>query len=87
MDVVKPERRKNNTEEKELNTLHLQHPQATDITVQDSARVEHCYHQLPALRHETRDVLKQLQSKISTLEDMSGRLGFVLGELRSLIRR
>lgn len=42
---------------------------------------------LPSLRHETKDVLKQLQANINYLEDLGGRLGFVLGEVRGLIRR
>ena len=45
------------------------------------------YRDLPGLKHETKDVLKQLNSNIRLLEDMSGRLSFVLSEVRSLIRR
>jgi hypothetical protein len=45
------------------------------------------YHEIAGLKHETRDVLKQLNLNIRTLEDLSGRLGFVLSEVRSLIRK
>lgn len=45
------------------------------------------YVELPGLRHETRDVLKQLDANISLLEDLGGRLSFVLGEVRSQLRR
>lgn len=45
------------------------------------------YHEIPGLQHETRDVLKQLNFNVQLLEDMCGRLGFVLTEVRGLIRR
>lgn len=45
------------------------------------------YHELPGLRHETKDVLQQLTNNIAMLEDLGGRLGFVMSEVRSLIRR
>jgi|GEM_PF-3777943 len=45
------------------------------------------YHELPGLRHETKDVLKQLQNNIQLLEDLGGRLGFVMSEVRSIIKR
>ena len=33
------------------------------------------YHEIPSLRHETRDVLKQLDANVRLLEDLGGRLG------------
>jgi hypothetical protein len=45
------------------------------------------YHEIPGLRHETRDVLKQLDYNVQLMEDLCGRLGFVLSEVRTLIRR
>jgi hypothetical protein len=48
---------------------------------------ERSYHELPGLRHETRDVLKQLDANIQLLEDLGGRLSFVLNEVRGMIRR
>ncbi len=45
------------------------------------------YHELPGLRHETKDVLKQLDSNLRLLEDLGGRISFVLGDVHSLIRR
>lgn len=72
-------------EEKDLNTLatvNAVEPKSPAVRDGRSLRVE-----APALRHETKDVLKQLHANISTLEDLGGRLSFVLGEVRSLIRR
>jgi hypothetical protein len=45
------------------------------------------FNELPALGHETRDVLKRLNSNLNYLEDLGGRLSFTLSEVRSLIRR
>lgn len=45
------------------------------------------YHEFPGLKHETKDVLKQLEGNIALLEDLGGRLSFVLAEVRSLMRR
>jgi hypothetical protein len=45
------------------------------------------YVELPGLHHETRDVLKQLDANINLLEDLGGRLSFVLNEVRTMIRR
>lgn len=39
------------------------------------------------LRPETKDGLKQLHANLNALEDLSGRLGFVLADVRTLIRR
>lgn len=48
---------------------------------------QRAYHEIAGLRHETRDVLKQLDHNVQTMEDLCGRLGFVLSEVRGLIRR
>lgn len=53
----------------------------------DRKEIGGAYHEIPGLRHETRDVLKQLNSNIQLLEDLGGRLGFVLAEVRGLIRK
>ena len=45
------------------------------------------YYEIPSLRHETHDVLKQLDANIQLLEDLGGRLTFVLTEVRGMIRR
>jgi len=50
-------------------------------------RPDRAYREIPGLRHETRDVLKQLEYNVQSLEDLCGRLGFVLTEVRSIIRR
>lgn len=48
---------------------------------------ERTYVEIPVLRNEPKDVLQQLQSNLSRLEDRAGRLNFLLGEVRSSIRR
>lgn len=84
MDVVKTKGTK--IEESNLSTLNLQPKDSSPASVREpSARRAH--EALPGLRHETKDVLKQLQANINYLEDLGGRLGFVLSEVRSLIRR
>lgn len=72
--------------EETLNTLNL-HNQVNGEknTVREPVRAS--YQELPGLRHETKDVLKQLTTNIQLLEDLGGRLGFMMTEIRSLIRR
>lgn len=87
METVKT--RENEIEETNLNTTNLQTSDASTAPVVrgDSPRRERAYAELPGLRHETKDVLQQLQANINYLEDLGGRLGFTLSEVRSLIRR
>lgn len=71
-----------------MNTLNLHSQKQIQTSVrEDVAQPSRAYHELPGLRHETKDVLKQLESNILLLEDMGGRLSFVLSEVRGLIRR
>ena len=72
-----------------MSILHLQPKNQSEAGLREipQAPAPHAYIDLPGLRHETRDVLKQLDANIQLLEDMSGRLGFVLSEIRTLIRR
>lgn len=74
-----------------MNTLNLTSANQGEAPARNVSsnpeRPARAYHELPGLRHETRDVLKQLDSNIHLLEDLSGRLGFVLSEVRGLIRR
>ena len=76
-----------------MSTLTFQPKNASEATTtpaRESVRpsqTERTYHELPGLRHETRDVLKQLDANIQLLEDLGGRLSYVLGEVRSVIRR
>jgi hypothetical protein len=80
MDVVKLRK------EDSLNTLNLQNQvNGEKTTVREPVRAS--YQELPGLRHETKDVLKQLTTNIQLLEDLGGRLGFMMTEIRSLIRR
>jgi len=69
-----------------LNTQIPQTKEQKPSSTTDTS-VRRLAHDLPGLRHETKDVLKQLQANIDLLEDLGGRLGFVLSEVRSLIRR
>lgn len=71
-----------------LNTVNLQTKVLADIPARDlNNRTERGYQELPSLGHETRDVLKQLNANIQLLEDLGGRLSFVLAEVSSVIRR
>ena len=73
-------------EECTLNTLNLQNQGTGEkTTVRETVRPS--YQELPGLRHETKDVLKQLTTNIQLLEDLGGRLGFMMTEIRGLIRR
>ena len=65
-----------------LSTVNQMHETTTE-----TPRVEFDYRDVPELRHETKDVLQQLQSNLSYLEDLGGRLEFNLREVRSLIKR
>lgn len=79
MDVVK---RMENT----LNTINLK-PVAAEPVARPVSGERVSYRELPGLRHETKDVLQQLHANISMIEDLSGRLSFVMTEVRTLIRR
>lgn len=72
-----------------LNTVNLQTKSAGEILPREiSSRLERsAYQEFPGLRHETKDVLQQLNANVQLLEDLTGRLGFVMSEVRSLIRR
>ena len=51
-------------------------------------KTERSFHELPpVLRNEPKDVLQQLKTNISLLEDRCGRMNFILSEVRSVIRR
>lgn len=92
MEVVK-------ASQKTENTLNIVKSSASAVQSSESFRGENAadkatrtiertaYSELPGLRHETKDVLKQLQANIQMLEDLGGRLGFVMSEVRSIIRR
>lgn len=73
--------------EKELNTLNVK-TEANEAPLREAGITGiRAYREIPGLRHETKDVLKQLEANVQSLEDLGGRLGFVLCELRGLIRR
>ncbi len=72
-----------------MNIVNQQSKNMNETSAREIVQTERevSYRELPGLRHETKDVLKQLDSNIRLLEDLNGRLGFVLSEVRSLIRR
>ena len=83
MDVVK-------TRKETENTLNIVNPGLSQTKIEKKGRTTGerlGYQEIPGLRHETKDVLKQLHNNIQLLEDLGGRLGFVMSEIRSLIRR
>ncbi len=82
MEVVKARQRT------EL-TVNIVNQSASKTKIETSARPldRVGYQEVPGLRHETKDVLKQLQTNIQLLEDLGGRLGFVMSEVRSVIKR
>ena len=70
------------------NPLNVKNQIANDSsTVHESGRAERVYHDISGLRPDVKDVLQQLNTNLRLLEDMTGRLGFVLSEVRGLIRR
>ncbi len=79
MDVVKEVAEE--LKENDLNTLNVQEQPSGEL------RALKAHVELPGLRHETKDVLKQLEMNIQLLEDLGGRLGYVMSEVRTLIRR
>lgn len=70
------------------NQLNVKNQSANDSsTVHESARSERVYHDISGLRPDAKDVLQQLNTNLRHLEDLTGRLGFVMSEVRGLIRR
>jgi hypothetical protein len=67
------------------------HPHTnSEIPLRDSSvtvKSERAYHDLPGFRSDAKDVLQQLQANIALLEDKCGRLNFMMGEVRSVIRK
>ena len=45
------------------------------------------YHEIPETQAEQLDVLAQMKANLNQLEDLQGRLRFVMGEVRSAIRK
>ncbi len=74
-------------EENTLNTINLKSLAKTDSNSHTLNVERASYREIPGLRHETKDVLQQLHTNIQMLEDLGGRLGFVMSEVRSIIRR
>lgn len=72
-----------------MNTINMTPHSNSELPLRDSAAVkgERTLQDLPGFRSETKDVLQQLQANIALLEDKCGRLGFMMGEVRSVIRK
>ncbi len=87
MTTIKSVKTSEELKEYGLNTLFMQGQQAADAPVHETTSPHVAYHDLPGLRHETKDVLQQLNMNVQLLEDMGGRLGFVISEIRSIVRR
>lgn len=69
-----------------MNTTNVHSQTNSEISLRDSSHSLKS-ERIPALRHEPKDVLQQLQANIAVLEDRCGRLSFMLNEVRSVIRR
>lgn len=70
-----------------MNTINLQHPNSESPVRETAPTTERSRVEIPGFRHEPKDVLQQMQANLSLLEDQCGRLGFMLNEIRSVIRR
>lgn len=84
MEFVKTREKK--TEESKLNTT-VTTTENLGTAVVSPPLARRTNQDFPGLGRETKDVLKQLNAHIDCLEDLEGRLIFVLGEVRSLVRR
>ncbi|MCB0367254.1 MAG: hypothetical protein H6624_14560 [Bdellovibrionaceae bacterium] len=49
--------------------------------------VRPAYHEIPEAQSEQVDVLAQMKANLDQLEDIQGRLRFVMGEIRSITRK
>jgi len=66
--------------------------EATELSSQlakvSSPEFPYTYHEISQGDHVlSTDVLEQLRRNLAQLEDLQGRLSFMMGELRSLIRK
>lgn len=57
----------------------------TDIAV--SAYLHTAYRELSGLTSEPMDVVAQLRANLTQLEELHGRLGFMVSEVRSLMEK
>lgn len=69
-----------------MNSQNVTTDSTSDLPARETSGLAKSYQELPGLRHETKDVLKQLDSNILLLEDLTGRVGFMLTEIRSQVR-
>lgn len=45
----------------------------------------YAYREVPGAENERLDVIEQLQANLAQLEDLHGRLRYVMGEVRSIV--
>lgn len=69
-----------------VNDLNLTHvvPSKRSKT---EVHVPHAYVETPNIDPTSMDVLRQFQANMATLEDLNGRLRFMMTEIRGLIRK
>lgn len=68
----------------ELNvTNSVSHPGSTRQEKQNTR----AYVESPTIHPASLDILKQFQANMNTLEDLNGRLRFVMAEIRGVIRK
>ncbi len=69
-----------------VNELNLPRAFPQKIAKQEKAH-PHAYIETPNTNPSAMDVLRQFQANISTLEDLNGRLRFIMAEIRDLVRK
>lgn len=69
-----------------VNELTLQTVTTAKTAKQEVSR-SRAYVESPSLNPSSMDVLNQFQANMATLEDINGRLRFMMTEIRGLIRK
>ena len=72
----------------ELRTQDTAETSSSTIARVNAAVFPYSYHEIASDQHVVRlDVLEQLKSNIAQLEDMHGRMRFMMSEVRGLLKR
>ncbi len=69
-----------------INELNLQIVSPAKIVKQDHD-LKHAYVESGIASHPAMDILRQFEANMATLEDLSGRLRFMMTEVRGLIAK
>lgn len=69
-----------------VNELNLPNAFPQKSAKQEKAH-SHAYVESPNKNPSATDVLRQFQANINTLEDLNGRLRFLMTEIRDLVRK